>query len=419
MVREQAADIITFIRLDRNDPRKNRKWRRIMEQRWQDLKIIRDFYQIKEDGTMPEGSKILLDATGIVNFHTGEDIVTIGAEPDDGMYIILEGTTRTLLAGDEAVGEQNAGDVIGELALIKDGTRKATVRALTEVLCANIPRKVFDEIAHSNHKVYGALLELLYTKSTNAIRERERLRSELEVAAKIQAGMLPKSFDKFCRLPNLKLAAGSKPAKVVGGDFYDVFQIDENRLCFLIADVSGKGLPACLFMTVAKTHIKNYMMLGMPVAEAAVRVNDQLNEDNEEELFVTVFLSVLDFRDNSLKFVNAGHNKPAIGRGNGMFELLECRSDFVFGMMEDMTYREQKTTFSPGDRLFLYTDGVTEAFDKNEEMYTEERMLEALNRHKEVWEEPEQILTCMYRDLAEFSLGTEQSDDITMMYLVR
>lgn len=390
-----------------------------MEHRWQDLKIIKDFYQIKEDGSMPEGSKLLLDATGIVNFHAGEDIVTIGAEPDDGMYIILEGTTRTLLAGEEAVGEQNAGDVIGELALIKDGTRKATVRALTEVSCANIPRRIFDEIAHSNHKVYGALLELLYTKSTNAIRERERMKSELEIAAKIQAGMLPKSFEKFCSLPNLRMAAGSKPAKTVGGDFYDIFRIDENRLCFLIADVSGKGLPACLFMTVAKTHIKNYMMLGMPVTEAAERVNEQLNEDNEEELFVTVFLSVLDFRDNSLRFVNAGHNKPAISRGNKAFELLECKTDFVFGMMEDMPYREQKIMFSPGDRLYLYTDGVTEAFNGNEEMYTEERMLHALNRHQDAWKDPEQMLERMYHELEEFSCGAEQSDDITMMYLVR
>lgn len=386
---------------------------------WKNVKIIRDFFQIQDDNTMPEGSEILLNATKLVTFEPGENIVSIGAEPEDGMYIILEGETRTFLAGDEPVGEQGPGDVIGELALIKEGTRKATVRALTPVVCANIPKKIFEETAHANSKVYGALLELLYTRSTKVIQERERMKSELEVAAKIQAGMLPKSFEKYCSLPYLKLSGRSKPAKTVGGDFYDVFQIDENRLCFLIADVSGKGLPACLFMTVAKTHIKNYMMLGMPLAEAAMRVNDLLNEDNEEELFVTVFLCVLDVQTHALHFVNAGHNKPAICRKNGSFELLECKADFVFGMMEEMNYREQKTELCPGDCLYLYTDGVTEAFNVAEELYGEERMLEALNRHRADWEHPEQMLDHMYQELADYTRGAVQSDDITMMYLAR
>lgn len=386
---------------------------------WKDLKIIKNFFQIEENGSMPEGSRLLLDATEMVSFEKGQDIVTLGAEPEDGMYIIVEGETRTFLAGEEPAGDQRPGDVIGELALIKKETRKATVRALTEVLCANIPKKIFDEAAHSNPKVYGALLELLYTHSAKVIQERERMKSELEIAAKIQAGMLHKSFEKYCVLPHIKLSGRSKPAKTVGGDFYDVFQIDENQLCFLIADVSGKGLPACLFMTVAKTHIKNYMMLGMPVAETAKRVNDLLNEDNEEELFVTVFLCVLDLRDNCLRFVNAGHNRPAICHKNGEFELLDCKSDFVLGMMEDMTYREQGTELCPGDKLYLYTDGVTEAFNEKEELYTEARMLSALNQNQEVWETPEKLLDSMYQDLATFSKNAIQSDDITMMYLAR
>ncbi len=390
-----------------------------MEREWKNVKIIQDFFQIQEDGSMPDGSRILLAATEPVTFQKGQDLVTIGAEPDDGMYIILDGTTQTFLAGDEPIGEQGPGDVIGELALIKEGTRKATVRAITEVSCANIPKKVFEEIAHSNPRVYGALLEMLYTKSTNVIRERERMKSELEIASRIQMGMLPKSFEQYCRLPNISLDARSKPAKMVGGDFYDVFQIDETHLCFLIADVAGKGLPACLFMTVARTHIKNYMRLGMPVAEAAIRVNNLLNEDNEEELFVTVFLCVLDLQNNQLTFVNAGHNRPAFSRGHEPFQLLKCKADFVFGMMEDMPYQEQMIEFCPGDSLYLYTDGVTEAFNINEELYTEARMLEALNRHREAWEQPGLMLDCMYRELEEFSRGAEQSDDITMMYLVR
>lgn len=386
---------------------------------WKDYKIIRDFYQIEEDGSMPEGSRILLDATDLVTFEPGEDIVTYGATADDGMYIILEGRTKVLGPKGTLISEQESGDVVGELALIKDGTRKATVRAATKVICAHLSKPVFEGLAESNRKVYGAFLELLYTKTTKIVVERERMKSELEIAAKIQSGYLPKSFGKFNKMPDVHITARMKPAKEVGGDFYDVFQIDENRLCFLIADVSGKGVPASLFMTVAKTHIKNYMSLDMPLAEMADRVNNQLNEDNEEELFVTVFICVLDVKNHTLSFVNGGHNKPCISRAGGPFEMMDCKVDFVFGMMEDMPYREQKTTLMPGDRFYLYTDGVTEAFNDKEEMFSDERLVETLNRYSDIAGEPEMLLDKMYETIHIFANGADQSDDITMVYLVR
>ena len=386
---------------------------------WKDYKIIRDFYQIEEDGSMPEGSRILLDATDLVTFEPGEDIVTYGASADDGMYIILEGKTEVLAANGVLISEQESGDVVGELALIKDGTRKATVRAATKVICAHLSKPVFEGLAESNRKVYGAFLELLYTKTTKIVVERERMKSELEIAAKIQSGYLPKSFGKFNKMPDVHITARMKPAKEVGGDFYDVFQIDENRLCFLIADVSGKGVPASLFMTVAKTHIKNYMSLDMPLAEMADRVNNQLNEDNEEELFVTVFICVLDVKNHTLSFVNGGHNKPCISRAGGPFEMMDCKVDFVFGMMEDMPYREQKTTLMPGDRFYLYTDGVTEAFNDKEEMFGDGRLVETLNRYSDIAGEPEMLLDKMYETIHIFANGADQSDDITMVYLVR
>ena len=386
---------------------------------WQDLKIIRDFYQIAEDGSMPEGSRMLLDATDLATFEPGQDIVTYGASADDGMYIILEGRTKVLAANGALIGEQEAGDVVGELALIKDGTRKATVRAATNVSCAHLSKTVFERMAQANPKVYGAFLELLYTKTTKIVVERERMKSELEIAAKIQSGYLPKSFGKFNKMSDVKITARMKPAKEVGGDFYDVFQIDEDRLCFLIADVSGKGVPASLFMTVAKTHIKNYMSLDMPLAEMAERVNNQLNEDNDEELFVTVFICVLDTKNHTLSFVNGGHNKPCISRAGGAFEMMDCKVDFVFGMMEDMPYREQKTTLMPGDKLYLYTDGVTEAFNDREELFGDERLIESLNRHMDLASDPDQLLETMYKELHTFANGADQSDDITMVYLVR
>ncbi len=390
-----------------------------MTENWKDFKIIRDFYQIQDDGSMPEGSRILLDATELVRFEPGQDIVTYGDSAADGMYIILEGNTKVLGPKGRLISEQSAGDVVGELALIKEGTRKATVRAASQVSCAHISKTVFDQVAEMNKRVYGAFLELLYTKTTNIVVERERMKSELEIAAKIQTGFLPKSFVQFNQMPNVKITARMKPAKEVGGDFYDVFEIDENRLCFLIADVSGKGVPASLFMMMAKTHIKNYMKLDMPLAEMAERVNNQLNEDNEEELFVTVFICVLDVQNNTLTFVNAGHNKPCISRAGGAFELLDCKVDFVFGMMEDMPYREQQISLLPGDKFYLYTDGVTEAFNDKEEMFGDEGMLAALNGHMEFGTEPEQMLDVLYETIHTFSNGAAQSDDITMVYLAR
>lgn len=386
---------------------------------WKDYKIIRDFYQIQDDGSMPEGSKILLDATELVIFEPGQDIVTYGASAEDGMYIILDGTTKVLAANGMLIGEQSAGDVVGELALIKDGTRKATVRATTEVACAHISKAIFEQVAENNKKVYGAFLELLYTKTTNIVVERERMKSELEIAAKIQCGYLPRVFDTFCKMPNVNITARMVPAKEVGGDFYDVFQIDEDNLCFLVADVSGKGVPASLFMTVAKTHIKNYMKLNMPLAEMADRVNNQLNEDNEEELFVTVFVCVLNVKDNTMTFVNAGHNKPCISRAGAPFEILDCKTDFVFGMMEDMPYREQKIELLPGDRIYLYTDGVPEAFNDRDEMFGDERMLATLNRSMANGENTIQMLDSMYDEIHKFANGMSQSDDITMVYLAR
>lgn len=390
-----------------------------MDADWRQLKIIKDFFQIKEDGDMPEGSRLLLEAMELVHFEEGEDIVTLGNSPEDGMYIILEGQAHVLADDNTLINELAEGDVVGELALIKEDVRKATVRAVTPAACANISKTLFLEIADANRKVYAALLELLYTKTTVMVTERERLRSEITIASRIQTGFLPKSFERFCQMPDVKITGQMRPAKGVGGDFFDVFLIDDFRLCFLIADVSGKGVPAALFMTVAKTHFKNYMMLDIPVAEVAELVNNRLNEDNEEELFVTAFVCVLDTRTNRLTYVNAGHNKPFISRHKEPFRQLDCKVDFVLGVMEDMSYREQEIELLPGDRICLYTDGVTEAFDINGEMLGDQGMEDALNAHLEDASEPEKLVEELYAEVEHFAQGAAQSDDITVVYLAR
>ena len=296
-----------------------------MTEDWKQLPIIASFFRADPDGHMDEASRQLLEAMDRIRFDTGEDIVRAGDPAEDGMYIILDGRVKVLDLNGRLINEMEAGEVIGEMALIKDSTRAATVRADGPVDCAHISKGLFEQIAEKNKSVYGALLDLLYTKTTRIVRERERNRSELEIAARIQTGYLPKDFSPFQDMPHIRTTARMRPARGVGGDFYDMFKIDDHRLGFVVADVSGKGIPAALFMVLSKAYIKNYMRLDMPLDQMAVQVNNQLCENNEEELFVTCFICVLDTESGDLTYVNAGHNRPAVSRKGGAFQFLNAR----------------------------------------------------------------------------------------------
>ena len=390
-----------------------------MTEDWKQLPIIASFFRADPDGHMDEASRQLLEAMDRIRFDTGEDIVRAGDPAEDGMYIILDGRVKVLDLNGRLINEMEAGEVIGEMALIKDSTRAATVRADGPVDCAHISKGLFEQIAEKNKSVYGALLDLLYTKTTRIVRERERNRSELEIAARIQTGYLPKDFSPFQDMPHIRTTARMRPARGVGGDFYDMFKIDDHRLGFVVADVSGKGIPAALFMVLSKAYIKNYMRLDMPLDQMAVQVNNQLCENNEEELFVTCFICVLDTESGELTYVNAGHNPPAVSRKGGAFQFLECPADVPFGIMEGMTYRLQKDRLEQGDRIYLYTDGVTEAFNEDEQMFSDKRLLEALNRKTGLEDDPEAFVSYLYQEVEDFTGNALQSDDITMLYLTR
>ena len=390
-----------------------------MTEDWKQLPIIASFFRADPDGHMDEASRQLLEAMDRIRFDTGEDIVRAGDPAEDGMYIILDGRVKVLDLNGRLINEMEAGEVIGEMALIKDSTRAATVRADGPVDCAHISKGLFEQIAEKNKSVYGALLDLLYTKTTRIVRERERNRSELEIAARIQTGYLPKDFSPFQDMPHIRTTARMRPARGVGGDFYDMFKIDDHRLGFVVADVSGKGIPAALFMVLSKAYIKNYMRLDMPLDQMAVQVNNQLCENNEEELFVTCFICVLDTESGELTYVNAGHNRPAVSRKGGAFQFLECPADVPFGIMEGMTYRLQKDRLEQGDRIYLYTDGVTEAFNEDEQMFSDKRLLEVLNRKTGLEDDPEAFVSYLYQEVEDFTGNALQSDDITMLYLTR
>ena len=246
---------------------------------------------------------------------------------------------------------------------------------------------------------------------------RQRIETELNVATQIQADMLPRIFPAFPERREFDIYASMTPAKEVGGDFYDFFLVDDDHLAIVIADVSGKGVPAALFMVIAKTLLKNAVQMGASPREALEKVNDQLCENNEAEMFVTVWLGIYEISTGHLTAANAGHEYPAIRRAGGRFELFRDRHGFVLAGMENARYREYELEIGVGDTLFLYTDGVGEATDGANTLYGTDRMLAALNRNHTLG--PEALLRQVKADIDRFVGAAPQFDDITMLFLQR
>ena len=236
---------------------------------------------------------------------------------------------------------------------------------------------------------------------------------ELGVATKIQSAMLPNTFPFMPERPEFDLYASMTPAKEVGGDFYDFFMVDDNRLALVIADVSGKGIPAALFMMASKILIKNSIMTGKSPGEVLRAVNNQICENNEEEMFVTVWLGILDLDDGTLISANAGHEYPIVKSPSGDFELIKTKHGFVVGGMKGMRYKEHELKLEAGSKLFVYTDGVPEAENESEEQYGYERFLALLNKNKDA--EPEELLGAVREDVDKFTRDQDQFDDLTML----
>ena len=246
---------------------------------------------------------------------------------------------------------------------------------------------------------------------------RQRIETELNVATQIQADMLPSIFPAFPERPEFDIYASMTPAKEVGGDFYDFFLVDDDHLAMVIADVSGKGVPAALFMVIAKTLLKNAVQAGLSPKDALEKVNNQLCENNEAEMFVTVWLGLYQISTGRLTAANAGHEYPAIRRANGQFELLKDRHGFVVAGMENARYREYELEIGVGDTLFVYTDGVAEASNGANILYGTDRMLAALNQ--DCTSGPEGLLRQVKADIDCFVGAAPQFDDITMLSLQR
>lgn len=243
--------------------------------------------------------------------------------------------------------------------------------------------------------------------------EKERIGAELDVAAHIQAAMLPCIFPAFPERKELDIYAIMEPAKEVGGDFYDFFMLDREHLAIVMADVSGKGVPAALFMVIGKTLIKDHTRPEEDLGDVFTRVNELLCESNDEGLFITAFEGVLNLVTGEFHFVNAGHETPFLCKKEGTYMPFSIRTGFVLAGMEGIRYQADRIWLEPGDKFFQYTDGVTEAANGKNELYGMGRLTETLQKNAQKM--PMELLLAVKKNISDFVEGAPQSDDITML----
>ena len=267
-----------------------------------------------------------------------------------------------------------------------------------------------ESFANISHKTVEYVQEV-----TRVTAEKERIGTELHMANQIQFSMLPHVFPPFPDRPELDIYASMDPAKEVGGDFYDFFMIDDDHLCLVMADVSGKSVPAALFMMISKVILQSYAKVGQSVSEILNKTNEALCSNNKVEMFVTVWLGILEISTGRMTAANAGHEYPAIKRAGGLFELFRDKHGFIVGGLPKMKYKEYELQLNPGDKLFVYTDGVPEATSADNELFGTERMIDALNTDPNA--SCEQVLLNVRSAVDGFVKEAEQFDDLTMMCL--
>jgi serine phosphatase RsbU (regulator of sigma subunit) len=288
---------------------------------------------------------------------------------------------------------RNIRKVNTSLAAITDGDLNTTVDVRSS--------REFNDLSDDINETVDTLKR--YIAEANA-----RIDAELKTARDIQRSALPNVFPDR---EEVDLYALMNPAKEVGGDFYDFYFLDRNRLMFLVADVSGKGIPGSLFMMRAKTLLKTFAENRMKVNDNFRNANVQLCEGNDAGMFVTAWMGNLNLETGVLHYVNAGHNKPLIRRKNGEYEFLDDKPGFVLAGLETTKYKEQTVVLEPGDELFLYTDGVVEATDANNMLYGNERLLQCANAH--IDEDAKTLCESVLADVNAFYKGAPQYDDLT------
>jgi sigma-B regulation protein RsbU (phosphoserine phosphatase) len=288
-----------------------------------------------------------------------------------------------------------------------DNIRKAMNRGAVDFLTKPINFDDFEATVQKSLEQQRILREATAAKTRLVLIERD-----LDVAAEIQQSLLPHSFPPARPDAAFLIDASMHPAREVGGDFYDYFPIDANRIGLVIADVSGKGVPAALFMAMSKTLLKAAALVGDDPGECLRRTNDLLNADNRANMFVTVFYAILDLRTGELRYANGGHNPPMLLR-TGKVEPLPGTGGTVLGMIEDLTYESAGVRLEPGEGLLLYTDGVTEAMNPQSALFGEERLMAVLEKLADA--SPKSVIESVFQEVMVFASGADQSDDVTAL----
>ena len=358
---------------------------------------VRSALILEMDGYLPAGFKLLRDT-----LHHEGDVIRLD---DRKLVMFSRESNRSTLQYitslmEEALEKHNAEHPEEKVRIA------ARLRMRTESEDAFTFLRAVIEDREAGDEVRGIV---------SMISELDRLDKELALAADIQLNSLPMNFPPFPEHTEFDLFASMTPAKEVGGDFYDFFLVDNDHLAMVIADVSGKGIPAALFMMVSKTLIKNQLMTGCDPAAALERVNLQLCERNSSRMFVTVWLAVLEISTGKGLAVNAGHENPGLRRAGGDFELLKYKHNMFIGVSKKAKYQNREFELAPGDSVFVYTDGVPEATTASGEMFGEERLTETLNRNPDA--EPEELIRRVHGAVDAFAGGAPQFDDITMLCL--
>jgi sigma-B regulation protein RsbU (phosphoserine phosphatase) len=264
----------------------------------------------------------------------------------------------------------------------------------------------------ATHLALKSSMDQLQSAFDIITKHKERMQQELNVGRDIQMSMLPVDFPPFPERTEFSIHALLQPAREVGGDFYDFFFVSDDEICLVLGDVSGKGVPAALFMAVTKTMIKTQAADDSSPASIVTRVNEELSSDNPACMFVTLFVAIVNVRSGELRFTNAGHNPPYILRHDGKLDCLDQRHGPIIGAVEGVAFREDQVEIGEQDTLLLFTDGVTEAMDTSNRLYSEARLEEFLKKSDN---EPDQLTGAILDTVEQFATGAEQADDITIL----
>lgn len=395
-----------------------------------DTKLLVNYELFK--GISPKSLKSSLKKCKIKIFQKGEILMTPGAE-NHYFWILISGELRVYLmdTGDQGMNMEMGftifpGEYIGEMSIIENQPVSAYVASAQESQLLMMHETVFWQdfmrIPGMSKNVLQGLsnrirkLDQIALNNLETQLKLQQIQKDLDAASKIQINILPDKTLLAPNYPQIDVAATLVPARDVGGDFYDVLPIDQNHLCIAIGDVSGKGIPAALFMIRVITLLRITISRINPLATIMASINRHLCEGNDDCMFVTMFVGIFEVTSGKLTYVNGGHNWPFFAPKGKPFDYLSVPRGMLLGLDEKANYTMAELTFQPGDTLVLYTDGVTEANDQHGSFFSDEKTCEILNRLRDR-ESSQAVVSALQNAVFEFSTNTVQSDDITILVL--